>query len=217
MPIYEYKCEDGHVVSIIFKTVSKLVAIDCPGYSTNKIVGLDELFETSSGWIENCPNKATREWSLPAKSAPNDNGKGLIYFENEKGQIEFNSFADRDNWHPKGFVKKEARNLHEREVLEQRLRRQDNSRISKTTEQRDIHRHYSEQVRHSDLRNAIQQGAICTTDNDGKQITINLDEKSKSLLKRGMERTNKRKQKKAESEFRLSVNHDSASTIRNKA
>jgi hypothetical protein len=141
-------------------------------------------------------------WSLPAKSAPKDDGKGLVYFENKKGHVEFSSIADKDKWQPEGYVKKEARNLHEREVLETKLRKQDDSRLAEQYEKRDMQRHYSESIRHSEIRNMMNQGVF--------------DERSKALLKKGIERTVKKSRKRRESELRLSVNHESASTIRNK-
>jgi hypothetical protein len=190
MPIYEYQCRlDG----TIFEQLMPI------SWANKKQIIC--LFHFDDDSIET--HLADKIWSLPAKAGmPNDNGKGLIYFENKKGHIEFSSIADKDRWQPEGYIKKEARNLHERDMLERRLRRQDDSRLAEQDEKRDMQRHYSESIRHSEIRNMINQGAV--------------DEKSAALLRRGMERTIKRSRKKRKSELRLSVNHESAGTIRNK-
>jgi len=208
MPIYEYICELGHITEKLKSVADRDITPWCE----------ECMFLYSNEDEGHVQIPTERVWSLPAKSAPNDNGKGVVYFENGKGQVIFNSFGDKDNWHPKGYVKKEARSLAERLSLESKIRNQDNSRLAKQREERDIHRHYSEKVRHSDLRNAINQGEIVLpdTDSQGRKVTVKLTEKHKTLLKRGIDRTNKRKQKRTESEFRLSVNHDTSSTIKNK-
>lgn len=210
MPIYEFECSEGH-------RVERILSIERMQRAKHKQDLFCDFIYDSPACLkgEQCGLILNLVWSLPAKmGTPDDSRSNFTYYENEKGQVEFTSTPHQ--YHPKGFVKKEARNHIERLRIEEKIRKQDNERLERQRENQDIIRGYSVSERHAELRNAINQGVIVETADDGTKTTIRLDEVSKSLIKKGMKRTNEVGVKKQKSDFHFEVNHDNKSTIRNK-
>lgn len=208
MPIYEFKCPDGHYTEQILSKERFLrykekhdlycwtpVDVDCTGV---------------------CGKTLEQIWSMPANiRTPEDSKSNFNYFENAKGEVTFNSL--NDGWQPHGFERKTARNLFERLSVEKRLRNQSDAKLVESYERDDMRRHFSEAERHSNLNAAISQGAIAVENPEtGDKETVYLDDKTKSILKKGMQHSINRKPRRKHSDFRLEANHSDSSTIKNK-
>jgi hypothetical protein len=195
MPIYEYECP-------IHGIFERILPVSMREYSSTCRLN------------EECLEDCKKLVSLPANTkTPEDSKSNFTYYENKKGQIEFTGTPNQ--WHPEGFVRKTARNLYERLAIEKRIRKQDNERLEQQREKRDIQRHYSTAERHSELRQRLREGQMLITNPEtGNKENVVLDERSRTIMKKGMEYTNKKKVKRIDSEFHFSTNHDNKSNVR---
>ncbi len=189
MPIYEFECP----VHGIFEKMLPIKEADTKNARCNVPVSMPLR----------CGLLSERVWSLTGNI--NIGKPTRVFIDQRTG----NAFTPANEYEkaPRGCREIELRNPVERSQFEKEQQRMVDAKNEVTSHALNAMKDEATKKRHDDLKsrmNAVQKDIDPIT---GKEIRYTLDEKSKDLLKKSMNRSRDKKERTKKSDVMLAINH----------